>query len=146
MLLPWSPFLQNITTHFILENTLIPSLFGLSFTLIGLSIVIYTFLKTRHHYLQIRTGKLNIILDENIVRQYLETYWQAHFPQSHIPCDLTFKKHSLQIVADLPPLPLSEQKAFLEQVQHDFKDLFGNVLGYPYDVHLIASFQSNIDT
>lgn len=141
IILPWSPYLQTITTQFILENTLILSLFGLGFALIGLSIVIYTLLKTRHRYVQIRTGELSVILDENIIHQYLEAYWQEHFPKSHVPFQLSFKKHSLQIVADLPFLPLSEQKSFLERVKQDFGDLFGRVLGYPYDVHFIASFQ-----
>jgi hypothetical protein len=91
----------------------------------------------------IRTGKNALILDENVIHQYLEAYWEEHFPKSHIPFDLTFKKHSLQIVADLPAIPLSEQKIFLERVRHDFSDLFGRVLGYPYDVNFIASFQAD---
>jgi hypothetical protein len=141
--LPWSSYLQTATTVFILGHTLILSLFGLGFVLIGLSIVIYTLSKTRHRYVQIRTGNLGIMIDENIVHQYLEAYWQKYFPQSNVPFNLNLKKHSLQIIADLPPLPLSEQKAFLEQVKQDFGDLFGRVLGYPYDVHFIASFQEN---
>jgi hypothetical protein len=146
IILPWSPYLQKVTTQFILENTLILSLFGLGFTLIGISIVIYTLLKTRHRYVQIRTGDLGIILDENVIHQYLEAYWQKHFPSAQVPFELCFKKHSLQIIADLPYLPFMEQKAFLEQVRQDFSDLFGRVLGYPYDVQLIASFQSNPPT
>jgi len=143
IILPWSPFLKNVTAQFVLENTLILSLFGLGFALIGLSIVIYTLLKTRHRYVQVRAGALSVILDENVIHQYLESYWQKHFPKSHVPFSLSFKKHSLQIIADLPSLPLSEQKLFLERVKQDFSDLFGRVLGYPYDVHLIASFQSD---
>jgi hypothetical protein len=143
VILPWSPHLQTVTTQFIVENTLILSLFGLGFTLIGISIVIYTLLKTQHRYIQIRTGELGIVLDENIIHHYLEHYWQENFPKTYIPFNLNFKKHSLQIIADLPSLPLIEQKAFLERVKQDFSDLFGRVLGYPYDVHLIASFQED---
>ncbi len=143
IVLPWSSFLQTIATQFILENTLILSLFGLGFTLIGLSIVIYALLKTRHRYVHIRIGEWGVILDEKVIHQYLEAYWKKHFPKSHIPFNLSIKKHSLQIIADLPSLPLREQKLFLEQVKQDFNDLFGRVLGYPYDVHLIASFQAN---
>ncbi len=142
MILPWSPFLQKATTQFILENTLILSLFGLSFVLIGISIVVYTILNTRHRYLNIRTGKNAVTLDENVIRQYLEKYWQEHFPQAQVPFDLALKRHSIQIVAYLPYLPLDEQKTFLEKVKEDFSDLFGRVLGYPQDVHLIASFQT----
>lgn len=143
VILPWSPYLQNVTTQFILENTLVLSLFGFGFVLIGLSIIIHTLLKTKHRYVEIRTGNLGVILDENIIHQYLEIYWQKHFPAAQIPFSLNLKKHSLQIIVDLPPLPLMKQKAFLEQIKQDFSDLFGRILGYPYDVHLIASFQAD---
>jgi hypothetical protein len=141
--LPWFSFLQTMTAHLIFEHTLILFIFGLGFTLIGFSIFVYAFLKTRRHYVQIRIGKFSISLDENVVHQYLENYWKEHFPEAHVPFDLSFNKHSLQIVADLPTLPLREQKAFLERIKQDFSDLFGRVLGYPYDVHFIASFQSD---
>jgi hypothetical protein len=106
-----------------------------------LSIVIYTLLKPLHRYLHIRTGNLGVVLDENVIRQYLDAYWQKQFPSTQVPFNLNFKKNSLQIVADLPSIPFPEQKAFLEQVKQDFSDLFNRVLGYPYDVHLLASFQ-----
>ena len=143
IIFPWSSRLQTATIRLILENTLILSLFGLGFALIGLSIIVYAFLKTRHRYIHIRTGDLGVILDENIIHQYLEAYWQKHFPGMQIPFNLSFKKHSLQIIADLPSLPLMEQKALLEQIKQDFNDLFSRTLGYPYDVHLIASFQKD---
>jgi hypothetical protein len=143
IILPWSSFLQKVTTQFILEHTLVLSLFGLGFVLIGLSIVIYTLLNTRHRYVHVQIGKNAVILDENIIRQYLETYWQEHFPNTQVSFNLKFKKRALQIIADLPFLPLSEQRVFLEQVKQDFDDLFSRVLGYPYDVHLIASFQAD---
>lgn len=141
--LPWSSYLQAATIQLILKHTLLFFFFGLGFILIGLSIIIYTFINTRHRYIHLRTGAQAITLDENIIHQYLEAYWQEHFPQSHVPFSLSLKKHSLQIVADLPSLSLADQKIFLERVKHDFTDLFSQTLGYPYDVNLIASFQKN---
>lgn len=138
--LPWTPFLQTAATQFILKNTLIFLFFGLGFILIGLSMIIYALINTRHRYIHIQTGAQAITIDENIIHHYLETYWKEHFPQSHIPFNLTLKKRSIQIVADLPPLRLSDQKAFLERIKHDFHELFTNTLGYPYDVHLFANF------
>lgn len=140
LILPWSAFLQKIAVKFVTENTLIFFLFGLSFILIGLSIIFYTYIQTRHRYVEIKTGKRSVSIDENLFYQYLEHYWQEQFPKSHIPFQLNFKKNCLQVVAELPSLPLSDQKIFLERVKDDFSDLFGRVLGYPYDVHFIASF------
>jgi len=141
IILPWSHVLQTLTIQFIQEKTLILSLFGLGLALIGLSMIAYALLHTRHRYVDIRTGGYAVTLDENVVRSYLEKYWEERFPESHIPFDITFKKRAIQIVVTLPPLPLQEQKPFLEQVKQDFNELFGRTLGYPYDVHLMARFE-----
>lgn len=146
MFLPWSSFLREGIIQFILEHTLIFFFFGLGFALIGLSLMIYTLIHTRHRYTHIQTGARAITLDENIIHQYLEDYWKTHFPQSHVPFTLSIKKRSLEIAADLPSLPLADQKNFLEHVKDDFTDLFANTLGYPYEVHLLASFQTDPHT
>lgn len=139
---PWSPLLQQATVRFITENTLILSLFGLGFALTGLSIVIYTILNTRRRYAYLKTGKYTVALDEILLEKYLETYWKEKFPHHSILYTLTIHKHSLQIEANLPFLPESEQRLLLEKMNQDFTDLFGRVLGYPYDVHVIASFEA----
>jgi hypothetical protein len=140
MFLPWSQHLQQETIRLITENTLILSLYGMGFVLIGLSIVIYTILATRRRELIVRTGNLAVTVDEAVVCQYLRAYWLEQFPGSQVPFHIKVKKNALQISAELPALPLEEQKIFLEKVKQDFTDLFGNLLGYPHDVHLIANF------
>lgn len=142
IILPWSPYLQQETTEFILANTLMLSLFGLGFALIGLSLVIYSLLATRNHYVMVRTGSLAVAIDEAVISQYLEAYWQEQFPNAQISFHVKFKKEALQIAADLPALPLKEQKIFLEKVKEDFRNLFGRTIGYPHDVHLLANFQT----
>lgn len=139
--LPWSTYLQSVITQFILHNTLIISLFGLGFVLSGLSLIIHTLLKTRYRYMQIRTGHFSVALDEKIIYQYIDLYWQKIFPYTQVSFELTLKKNELEIVAELPSLPLIEQKNLLEQIKLDFSDMFGRILGYPHDVHLIASFK-----
>ena len=106
--------------------------------------MVYTLLNTRRCYTHIRTGAQAVILDENVIQQYLEAYWLEQFPDTHVAYELSIRKNSIQIVADLPALPLSEQKQFLEKVKHDFSEYFWmRFLGYPHDVHLIASFQAD---
>lgn len=140
IILPWSSHLLGSTIRFLTENTLILSLFGLGFALIGLSMVIYTFLNTRHRYAHIKTGSHATLIDENLIEQYLEAYWKERFPHQSIPFYLTIRKKSLQIVAHLPAVPEDEQHLLLESINHDFSSLFGDLLGYPNDVHFIASF------
>lgn len=139
--LPWWTLLQNKTIQFIQENTLIFSLFGLGFILIGLSVLVYAILNSRRRYIYIRTGKHAITVNESLVHQYLETYWQEKFPTHHIPSHLTIKKEAIAIVVDFPFLPAPEQEDFLAQAKKDLQDIFGRLLGYPHDIQLAASFQ-----
>lgn len=141
--LPWSSHLQTATLRFLTENTLILSLFGLGFALVGLSIVIYTFLSTRHRYAHIKMGRQAITIDENLIEQYLEAYWKEKLPHYQIPFYLIIHKQSLQIVASFPSFSEVEQQLLLEGINQDFKGLFENLLGYPHDVHLIASFEAS---
>lgn len=139
--LPWSPFLREATTQFIEENSLILSLFGLGLLLIGLSIMIHAILSSRRHYAYVKTGKHAILMDENLIEQYLEAYWKEHFPLLQIPFFLTIKKNSILIEADLPFMPDSEKQVFLEKINKDFSDIFGKVMGYMHEVDFIANFK-----
>lgn len=144
-ILAWSATWQMALSLFIVKQKWLLSFLGLSLSLIGLAILAGVLLKTRHRYLCIRAhGQQQVMLDEAVVRHYLDHYWQKCFPSKHVPFELVFKKHSLQIVAHFPFLPLDEQKAFLEKAKTDLEELFGNVLGYPHDVHLAAEFQELI--
>lgn len=140
--LPWSHFLQTKLIDFITTHTVLLSVFGPGFILVGISLLLYTFLNTKRRYIHIQTGSQPITIDESVIHQYLETYWQEQFPKSHIPSHLTFKKNSIEIVADLPYLPKQDQKVFLEQVKTDFSDLFGRFLGSQHTIHFIASFDA----
>lgn len=140
--LPWSPHLQQGTIKFLTENTVILSLFGLGFILIGLSIFIYAFLNKRR-YAFIKIGPYSVALDESLIQKSLEAYLQEHFPEHSIPFNLFVRKNSIQIVANFPSMPKSEQHGLLEKINHDFGALFGQTLGYPHEVQLIASFESS---
>jgi hypothetical protein len=141
--LPWVTLLRDKIVQFILEGNLIFTLFGLGFFLIGLSILLYSLLSSKKQYVYLRTGNRSITLDEDLIQDYLETYWQERFPKHTIPSSFQIKKRAIHIKADFPFLPVLEQRAFLERIQHDFNDLFGRVLGYPHEIYLTASFQSN---
>lgn len=140
IILPWSKSLETMLLGIIQEHYYVFSLFGLVLLLVGAFIITTLFFSTRRHYLIIRSGDHPIEIDENIVHQYLAAYWKEQFPQSDVSYHLEFNKETLQIVATLPFLPMNEQKSFLEKIQQDFSYLFSQLLGYPNDVHLMATF------
>lgn len=142
IILPWSSFLQRAATDLIVNHTLILSLFGIGFTLMGISIAAYAILNISRRYAYIKLGNRSVALDEALIKQYLQDYWKRKFPSAQVPFYMSIRKNSIQIVADLPPMPEGEQDQFLEKIQNDFSDLFDRRLGYPNEVHLVAHFQT----
>lgn len=143
ILISLSSFLQAQLIDLIIDQTLILSLFGLGLALIGLSILIYAIFQSKRRYYDIRAGQALVTVDESLIQQYLQNYWHEQFPRHSVPSRLKIKKKAIHILADLPSLPQEEQKAFLDRVQKDFAAIFGHLLGYPHEVYLTASFQSD---
>jgi hypothetical protein len=140
VLLAWSATLQSGIMQYIIENPLLFTLLSLCFAIGGLALFVFPFLWGSKKYIQIRSGPYAVILDENVVHQYLTAYFKKLFPETSIPFNIHLNKKSIQITTDLPPLPVEEQKFCLEQIQTDLNDLFRIQLGYPYEVHLLVSF------
>lgn len=141
LLLPWSFYLKDEIVRFVWEDNIFLPLFGLALILIGLSLLVYTIWNSKHRYLQIKTGPHSITLDENIIQNYLEAYWQELFPKHPVTSRFKIKKNSIQIVADLPSFPLSEQQKLIEKIGYDFSDIFGRLLGYGHEIDLIVNFR-----
>lgn len=140
IILPWSPSIRTGIIEFILENSTAISLFGFGFLVIGIMLMVNLYLSSKRHYYYIRVGRRSISIDEEIIRQYLQTYWKQLFPYEEIPTRLVMKKNRIKVVAELPHIPLGEQKLFVERVQDDIQDIFSRSLGYPHDFLLSLSF------
>lgn len=137
LLLPWSDTIKNELTRFILENSLIFSLFGLGFLLIGISLILYAWHGAKKRCLYLKTGKNSVVLDENVVQNYLETYFQGKFHNQNIPVSFKIKKKYLLVSANLPKISSEE----VAKIKEDLNDIFGRLLGYPHDIHLEIIYQ-----
>lgn len=142
VMLPWSPIVRSDLIQFILEDSLAICLFGFGFIVVGLAVIINIAFSAKHSYYQLRAGPYSVSIDEEIIHEYLNTYWKNLFPQSPVPNRLTIKKNKIYLVADLPYIPLPEQKRFLEKVKMDLSELFTSTLGYKDMFYLSVSFQS----
>jgi hypothetical protein len=142
MMLPWSPIVRSDLIQFILEDSIAISLFGFGFAIVALALIINIGFSTRYNYYKVRSEPNAISIDETIIQEYLNTYWKTLFPQSTIPSRLKIKKNRIYIIADLPYIPLQEQKQFLEKVKAELNDLFSTILGYRDVFYLSASFQT----
>lgn len=141
ILIPWSINVRNLLTRFIFEDALAISLFGFTFFVIGLALVVNILLTNKRRHYNISSEKGSTTVEEAVVQEYLNTYWKQLYPTTDIPCHLTVRDNKIHIAVDLPYLPLPEQKPLLEKVRQDLIEIFAKILGYREDFFLSASFQ-----
>lgn len=137
---PWSKTIREEIIYTLLEDRVFASLLGVGMLLIGSAVLIYSYSDIIRKEIVIQVGKFPISIDPELLQQYLQIYWQEHFPQQAVPFSLKIKRKAIHVKAHLPFMPETEQKLFLERVQNDFCDLFSRVLGCPQEVRLIATF------
>lgn len=126
---------------FILQNSWMTYLFGTLFVAIGVAILVNIKLNVKKQYYHIKSGNCLTLLDEKIFEQYLDTYWKELFPKIDIPSHAHIKKNKLYIQADLPSIPLSEQKPLLQQIENDLSEILIKYLGYHQEYIISISFQ-----
>jgi hypothetical protein len=141
MIIQWSHHVAITVIDFMLNHTLSISVFGFLAVVIGIALVINVVQSALTRYYRIRSDKSPISLSDTLISDYLSTYWKELFPYAEVPCRILLKKHRIQIVADLPPFPIGEQKELLKRIEEDLLDLFRSVLGFRDELDLSISFQ-----
>lgn len=142
ILIPWVTQVRTDVVQAILEGSLAIFVFGFVFLFIGITILVNIILSCRKRFYHLRSGKKAVTIDESFFDQYLEEYWKGIFPHCEVSYKLIIKKNKLHIVADLPYMPLDQQKLLLERIRHDLRDLFTQIFGYRGEFFLSASFQN----
>lgn len=141
MILLFSPFVRSSLVKFILENSVMIFLFGFCFLVIGVAIVAYIIIgaKKRHYY--IKSNNHSIYISEDVFQQYLDSYWKQLFPNQEVPNQVELKKEKIQITAELPFVPIPEQKKIITRIERDLSELFNRLIGYRKEYVLSLSFQ-----
>lgn len=140
LILPWSAGVRTDIIQFILENTLAISLFGFGFVIIGSTLVINLILNLKKHHYYIRSQSQQIVIDEALIQQYLNSYMKDLFPHHDIPTRLSIRKNKIKISADLPYTPLPQQEQFINRMRHDLDGILKRILGYSNEFILSISF------
>jgi hypothetical protein len=141
VLLPWFPGMRTDLIQFLSENAVALVLFGLGFIAVGIATVVNVIMTSRRNYFQFKIGVHPVNVDEELVEQYLLSYWKEVFPEDDIPSRLVIKNNQLYVSADLPYVPQPQQNDVLDRIKTDLRDIFGRYLGYDQQFYLSASFQ-----
>lgn len=141
-ILPWSTGVRTDLVQFILEDSYLIFLLGSVFILLGAITLINLWFNFKRRYYRLKSNNRSVVVDEAIFQQYLDTYWKQLFPENHIPSHVVVGRKKLKITADLPYVPLSEQKNLLNRIQSDLEEMFSDYVGYHRDYLISISFAS----
>lgn len=139
--LAWSAAVRTEAITFILEQRWSLFAIGLILLIAGVTLIAYVLKDSRRRYVYVKTGPNACVLDESFIKQYLDVYWKQLFPTQDISYDLNIKKNKIKIYAHFPPLPMDEQKRFVDKQRRELSNIFSRILGYPHDITLGASFK-----
>lgn len=140
LILPWSAAIRTDLIQFILENTLAISLFGFGFVIIGSILVVNLMQNLKRRYYYLRSQNQEVVIDETLIQQYLNSYMKDLFPHHDVPARLSIKKNKIKITADLPYASIEQQELFTHRMRHDLGEIFKNILGYSNEFILLVSF------
>lgn len=141
MLLLFSPYVRNSLVQFILENSVMLFLFGFSFLVIGIAIVAHVIIGAQKKHYYIKSNNHSIYISEDVFQEYLDNYWKQLFPNQDVPNQVELKKDKIHITAELPFVPIPEQKKIITRIERDLSELFNRLIGYRKEYILSLSFQ-----
>ncbi len=138
-----SPYARAEAITFLLESTNLIILFGLLFIVIGIISFFYLVQSTKRKYYTLKSQKLEIDVSESVIIKYLKNYFRELYPYNDIPCQIELKKRRAEITADLPFVPLAEQKELLKKIEEDLNSIFRDQIGYRNELKVSISFSPN---
>ena len=136
----FSTYARSETITFLLENTNLIILFGLLFIAIGIISFFYLVQSSKRKYYTLKSQKLEIDVSESVIVKYLKSYFRELYPYNDIPCQVELKKRRAEVTADLPFVPVAEQKDLLKKIEEDLTSIFRDQIGYRNELKVSISF------
>jgi hypothetical protein len=139
--LPRAPlFLQNVV-EFISSKSVLVYFVGIGLLAIGFILLVTSFLtRLRDHVLVVYEKKGQISIDQEVLQQYVKSYFSVLFSEDEFFVETRLKKGKIHLAVDITAVPKQSQKILLESIESDLSKLFDEKFGYRDDFHLNISF------
>ncbi len=141
LIFPWSLPMRSALVDFILNNTTAIFLLGFVLFFVGVARIFYILSGLRSTSYILRSGRKAVWIDESIFHDYLENYLKNIFPKGSFSNRVMIKNDKITLYADLPYVPVSEQKELIHKIQYDLGERMAMMLGYKNRFTLSATFQ-----
>ena len=75
-------------------------------------------------------GTSKTLIDESIIREYVDSYWRTLFPKHNCKIDIVIHgANDLELITELPPTT-ENQEQLLTRIQNELGVILARMLGY----------------
>lgn len=141
LLVPFSPGLRFSMTYLLAEQSSIFLWIGSFSVSLGTLFFIGLWRLNKKRYLQIKMQHNQTIIEEAIIKEYVQSYWKEMFPSIEPAFDIVIHPHQkLELITqNFPSLEEEQKESLFERVQSELGVLLARHLGYEKDFFLTIS-------
>lgn len=132
---------KNWVVSLIFTQNFLLFVLALCFSSFSLMFVRYLKKNSKKRYIQLEFGKHQTTIYQDIIHKHLENFWKTLFPESSINSEVKFQKNSIEVIAELPEVPVAQQRDMLGKIEHELQEFLQTQFGYYKEFLLTISFQ-----
>jgi hypothetical protein len=131
VLLILSAYMKNVQNNFIhllLEYPDFLFSVGLGISFFGIILLFGFYSMYKQRYYQIKMGVSKVLVEENIIADYIKNYWEEVFPNQLADLDVIIQPKG--VIEIITKFPNQNSEMFLEKIQNELGLLLAKKLGY----------------
>ena len=110
---------------------------GIVFLSVGCLLLIGLYRLNKQPYLTLKISGSKVLIDEAIIRDYLEHYWKEVFPHQEIRSEVVLHlPQKLEIIVELPAMQEEDKEPLLSRMENELSVLLARKLGYEKEFFL----------
>ncbi len=129
--LHYTPRLRMEFAVFITDHSVSLSLLGWAIIGCALLLCIGFYVMYRGAYYQVEMAQGQAVIDARIIEQVVRGYWKGRFPGQELTAEVVLRgKNAIEVLAEVPEMPLDPQVALLAEVELELGLLLERHLGH----------------
>jgi hypothetical protein len=144
MVLPSAPAIRFRLAQTLTDNSFTLFAWGLLVFTLGFLLLASFYVIDRKQFLQVKMGGVerHTIIEEGLIKDYIENYWSALFPNSPTKClVIVHPDQKLELIVNLPTMSDQECQAVLKRIEKEVSHLLAHKLGYLNDFILTLTLK-----
>ena len=129
--LQYAPHLRMAIAVFVMDSAIAFSFLGYVTVVCALLLSIGFYVMQRGAYYQVQMDRGPVVVEPKLIEEFVQGYWKKRFPEKELRTEVILRgKQRIEVVAEMPEMPLESQAVLLSEVELELGSLLENHLGY----------------